>query len=180
MGELLLPCWLLWCSACSETGLYFGFTYFDKKILDPLDSVSRTLFLDYYMKNRRRGGSEKPGEYPFVIKVRQGLWCEEGGLLKGDRILEVGDKSVKPFYRIVKEEDALTGKKVIKKKWINTMDQALGSVQPNEKTRFKVRRRIEHEVLLDNHKGNLEKPTRIRLLNCFLFQKEYVQIECSL
>ena len=153
VGRIATPLLAAGAPLCSETGLYFGFTYFDKKILDPLDSVSRALFLDYYMKNRRRGGSEKPGEYPFVIKVRQGFGAEEGGLLKGDRILEVGGKSVKPFYRMVKEEDALTGKKVRKKKWINTMDQALGSVQPNEKTRFKVRRRIEHEVLLDNHKG---------------------------
>ena len=139
---------------CSETGTSFGFSYFDRKSLDPLDYVYRNLFIDYYAK--RRVGSERPGEYPYVIEVYKGFGAEKTGLLKGDRILEIEGQSVKPFYRIVKKKEGFTGKKVRKKKWMNTMGHVLVSVGPKEKTRFKIKRSIEYEVVSDNHKGIIQ------------------------
>lgn len=153
---------------CDKIGNSFGFSYFDFKILDPLNSIERKLFVDYYSDSRV--GAEQPGVHPYVTEIYKGFGAEKAGLFKGDRIIEVDGKKVNSFYKIVTEDVPFTDKKIQKKKWKSSIDEVLASVGLQEKTKFKIKRSIEHEVYSDNDKG-IRKTYKDTTLELFISPK---------
>ena len=147
-------------SLCNEKKSDYWFSYIDRAGLQDVSIVDQTLFLDYV-------GLEMIEDYPIVYSV---LDSEKEELRTGDKILEIRGQSVQAKYRPKRVEKAFMGAgRVVKGRWINTIDLALKGAPKLGRIPIKVQRSIEHIDANDRD----SKPTyRDTILELSMGQRE--------